>query len=545
MLSIKNLTHVYGNGTKALDDVSLEVPTGMFGLLGPNGAGKSTLLKILAGIVEPSSGTVEMNGTIASIIELGAGFHPDFTGRENVFLNAALIGRSDREAREGFDEIASFCELGAYLDMPVKTYSSGMFVRLAFAVAVSSRPDILLVDEALAVGDAVFAHRCLGRIREMREAGTTVILVTHDTNTVAGLCDRALFLDRGRLVADGLPKDVVHTYLLNVAERLTSLKQQGRMAGAFHEIGAQEEDPTAGRRFGSFEARITDFFVEDAAGAAAEKIVSGDTLSLRMIVRFDKPVRDPVFGVMIRNRFGVEMFGTNTYLRKEKTGHYGPGDVTEAVFEMPMLLGAGAYTACYAVHTPGGHFFDYRVDAAVFEVIGAHETIGAVNLPATLALRRLETAAASEDRILDRLYADAPRSLTLDAGAEPFLSGEWYDSHAGGDRPAARWMGREATAYLRLAAGSRALIVETHTWFPEAAEKPVALEVWLDGFKLGEHPVAFDWKELRCPLPEAASRDAVAAVRLVAGSVWRPADYNPQSSDARELSVEVASLRAE
>lgn len=532
----------------ALEGVSFEIPRGCaLGVIGPNGAGKSTLLKMLAGIVEPSSGTLQMNGTVASIIELGAGFHPDFTGRENVFLNAALTGRSDREARESFDEIAAFCELGTYLDMPVKTYSSGMFVRLAFAVAISARPDILLVDEALAVGDAVFAHRCLARIREMREAGVTIVLVTHDTNTVAGLCDRALFLDRGRLVADGPPKEVVHIYLLNVAERLTSLRQQGQLATAFHEIGAQEEGATTERRFGSFEARITDLFAEDAEGRPAEKIVSGEKLRLRMLVRFDKAVHDPVFGVMIRNRFGVEMFGTNTYLRRTSTGGYAAGDVAEVSFDLAMLLGAGSYTACFAVHTSDGHFFDYRVDALVFEVVGAHDTIGAVSLPAEVSFRRVDREAASDDRVLDRLYADAPSALVLNEGAERYLAGEWYDPHPDGeDHPVTRWMGREATVYLRVPEDAGFIVIETHTYFPEAGEKPIGLTLYAEGQRLGEEqPVGLGWAELRYPLPELVRRGGVAAVRLAASAVWSPSDYHPQSGDTRRLSVLVSTIRAE
>lgn len=530
----------------ALDGVSFEVPRGCcLGVVGPNGAGKSTLLKILAGIVDPSTGSVEMNGRVASIIELGAGFHPDFTGRENVFLNAALTGRSDREAREKYEEIATFCELGTYLDMPVKTYSSGMFVRLAFAVAISAEPEILLVDEALAVGDAVFAHRCLGKIREMRDAGVTIVLVTHDTNTVAGLCDRALFIDRGRLAADGNPREVVHSYLLNVAERLTSLKQQGKMAAAFHQVGAQEEDTTAERRFGSFEARITDVFAEDAAGKPVEKIVSGEKLRLRMIVRFDKPVTNPVFGIMIRNRFGVEMFGTNTYLRRVETGSYAPGDVTEVIFEVPVLLGGGAYTACYAVHTQAGHFFDYRVDALVFEVLGVSETIGAVNLPVELSFRQVEHAAASDDAVLDHVYPDAPVRLEMNTGGERFLAGEWYDPHADGERPAARWMGREGTVFLRLQEGAAAVKITARTYHPEAAQKPVRIEVRLDGRALGGVDVGPDWNTCTLFLEKPAERERVTALRFTADQVWSPHDYAPQSTDERRLSVLVAEVWAE
>ena len=275
-----------------------------------------------------------------------------------------------------YDEIADFCQLGGYMDMPVKTYSSGMFVRLAFAVAVSARPEILLVDEALAVGDAVFAHRCLARIREMREAGTTIVLVSHDTNMIGQVCDRAIFLDRGRLAAEGDPRDVVHHYLLSVAERLTAARAGGeRLAARFHEIGAVESATGGGeasmieRRFGTFEARIFDLWSGRPSGEAGRRFGSGECAVFRMKVRFDADVSEPVFGLMIRNRYGMELFGTNTHLRKQPMRPARAGSAADVRFEIPLMLGGGPYSASFAVHTAAGHYYDYRVDALVFEVL--------------------------------------------------------------------------------------------------------------------------------------------------------------------------------
>lgn len=375
----------------ALDDVSLSLARGSaLGVIGANGAGKSTLLKILAGIIEPTSGEVRMHGKVASIIELGAGFHPDFTGRQNVFLNNAINGLSEDHAAESFEQIAQFSELGKYLDMPVRTYSSGMFVRLAFAVAVSARPEILLIDEALAVGDAVFAHRCLSRIREMRERGVTIVFVSHDTNTVAGLCDRAILLEQGRITSDGEARDVIHSYLLRVAERLTTLDDGGSDPATFHEVGAHDvSEAGTERRFGSFQAKIEDIRIEDEDGNEAAKLASGKIARFKIRLKFNRDVENPVIGIMFKNRFGVEIFGTNTKLRKLDSGTYRAGDTAEAIFELPLLIGDGIYTVSFAIHTAEGHFFDYRVDARVFEVLGGFDNIGIASLPTTIATRKL------------------------------------------------------------------------------------------------------------------------------------------------------------
>lgn len=529
----------------ALQNVNLEIPRGCaVGVIGPNGAGKSTLLKILAGIIDPSEGEVHVNGKIASIIELGAGFHPDFTGRQNVFLNATIMGYSSAHSRRVYDDIVRFCELGKYMDMPVKTYSSGMFVRLAFAVAISAEPEILLVDEALAVGDAVFAHRCLSRIREMRDRGVTIVFVSHDTNTIAGVCDRAIFIDRGQLVADGPPKDVIHLYLLNVAERLTTLNERGNAAAAFHEVGAvASTSEDSERRFGSFQARITDIFIEDEAGARLEKIVTGTATVVRMIVRFDHGIGNPVFGVMIRNRFGVEIFGTNTYLRKMGTGDFQHGDTLEVRFRIPMMLGAGVYSVSVAVHTAGGHFFDYRVDARVFEVVGVTDTIGIASLPAQIGFRRVGREAASEDGLLEKIYSAAPSEIFMGSDAEPFLTGEWYAPQHQDDL-VCRWMGRTAQVFIRIPQRAAAIQALVRTFCPEAPQNPLVVDCFVGDEKAATAQIAgFEWTEIEIPAP-AAMRGRVVGVRLCADRTWVPRDYDHQSTDTRELSVLVAHARA-
>jgi len=374
----------------ALEGIDLRVAKGrVLGIIGANGAGKSTLLKMMAGIIDPSEGHIEVRGRVASIIELGTGFHGEFSGRDNVYMNAAIMGYSREQVDEFFDQIARFSELGSYMDMPVKTYSSGMFVRLAFSIAVHVNPDVFLVDEALAVGDAVFAHRCLKRIREMKERGVTICFVSHDVNAVQGLCDEAVLLDRGRLIDRGTPKHVIQRYQTIVAERIARHSDGESGATTFHSVGAPETSDEVGeQRFGTFEAKIVRTDVRDGEGRSTRRLLSGDNVEFSMDVEFNKEIEDPVFGIMLRNRYGVEVFGTNTYLRGERTGLFRRGEIARVSFRVLLNIGVGSYTVSFAVHTPAGHFYDYRVDNMVIEVLGPIPSIGLAVLPLEIEVER-------------------------------------------------------------------------------------------------------------------------------------------------------------
>ncbi|MBN1515249.1 ABC transporter ATP-binding protein [Candidatus Sumerlaeota bacterium] len=371
----------------ALSDVSLSISRGTtVGVVGQNGAGKSTLLKILAGIIHPTSGRLEVRGKVSSIIELGMGFHPEFTGAENARINAAILGIEPERLDEIFQNIVQFSELGQFINMPVKTYSSGMFARLAFSIAINVEPDILLIDEALSVGDAIFSQRCLQRIRRLQEKGVTIFFVSHDTNTVRGICDEALLMERGTLIQHGSPKEIVQQYEVMVAERLATTGDDDTME--FHDIGAVEDGLTE-RRYGTFEARIENFAIENAEGRITDRLISGEPARVRMRVAFKQDLRDPVFGVMLRNRFGVEIYGTNTHLLKQKTGDFAAGSTAEVAFEFPALhIGRGTCQLSLAVHSAESHFYDYRVDCAAFEVLGAESSIGLVPLEMKLSIER-------------------------------------------------------------------------------------------------------------------------------------------------------------
>ncbi|MCX7962985.1 MAG: ABC transporter ATP-binding protein [Candidatus Sumerlaea chitinivorans] len=527
----------------ALDNVSLSVARGsVLGVLGANGAGKSTLLKILAGIVAPTVGEVQVRGKVASIIELGAGFHPDFTGRDNVRLNAAILGYPPEDLPRIMQFVEDFTELGTYLDLPVKTYSSGMFVRLAFAVAISADPDVLLVDEALAVGDAIFAHRCLARIRELRERGCTIVFVTHDTNALTQVCDRAILLEHGRLVADGPPADVVDLYLVKVAERLTASPHDRNLV-RFHSVGATERSAAhEEKRFGSFEAVITDCLIEDANGRPAERLVTGSPARFRMLVRFHRTITNPVFGVMLKNRYGMEMFGTNTHLRAMETGVAQAGTVWDVAFDTTLALGAGSYTASFAVHTADGHFFDYRVDARTFEVIGTPEFVGAVNLPVAVAIRPVDGRLGHSDDLASRLYHDAPTTLDFSETGERFFAGAWHapqrDSHG-----AYRWLGEEGLAFLSTR-NAEAIELEAETYCPDVAHRPIELRLLADGTEIGKMVFADpSVKRKVWELPPSV-RGKIVTLTLNASRTWCPRSFDPQSNDARELSVLVRRLAA-
>jgi len=292
----------------ALDDVSLDIRPGeAVGIVGRNGSGKSTLLKLLAGIIPPHQGTVQAGGSVASMLELGAGFHPDFTGRENVFMNGAIHGLSDRDVAERLDDIVEFAGLAEFIDMPVRTYSSGMQMRLAFAVASHVEPDIMLLDEVLAVGDEAFQRKCMGRIYEFRRRGGTLVFVSHDANAVEHVCSRAILLDGGKVLMDGDPHDVMERY-----HRLLAADSTAAPMGAALTSGEDAETvEDAPRGWGTGQAVVEEVSVL-TAGMPTTNLVSGDPVEIALLIRADEPVATPNIGFSITMGDGTLVFGTNT-----------------------------------------------------------------------------------------------------------------------------------------------------------------------------------------------------------------------------------------
>ena len=387
----------------AIGDVSFTVPAGRtFGVIGRNGSGKSTMLKLVAGITKPTSGTVTVNGRISALIELGAGFHPEISGRENVFINGIMLGLSKREIQKRFDEIVEFAELEDFIDAPVKTYSSGMYMRLGFAVAIHVDPDVLLVDEVLAVGDQGFTVKCLDKFAEFRRRNRTILLVTHSLNLVEQFCDQALWLDRGRNHGEGDPKRVVAAYIVDVEkteEELLAKEEAVRVAQAETAAPApadaaapQPHNPvdTAGApanmfaategRWGSREVEVTSVSLVAADGEAAHVFHTGDPLTVKIGYRAHEPTRDFVFGLGIFNGDGVCCYGTNTNLEElEPDRLSGEGEVRFVVDRLDLV--EGTYKFDVAVHKLDGFPYDYHRQLYTIRVKAKQKDVGIYRPP--------------------------------------------------------------------------------------------------------------------------------------------------------------------
>jgi ABC-type polysaccharide/polyol phosphate transport system ATPase subunit len=314
----------------ALRDVTFSIPRGQtIGVIGPNGSGKSSLLGLIAGTITPSAGTVRAEGRISSLLELGAGFHPDLSGRENVFLSAAILGIPHEDIRRRYDTIVEFAGLGDFMDMPVKHYSSGMFVRLAFAVAVEMDPDILLIDEVLAVGDSVFSMKCINRLRDYQRRGKTIMLVSHALETVQQFCDEVLLFHENRLIERGNPREVIFNYLRSYMVRIGDLHVE---------------------EYGTREAVIREVHLRDAAGNETNAFTTGQPMTIEVHYRANQRLETPVFGFNIKTGNGFYVFGSNTQIAKYPiTAIAGDGVVRLTINPLPLM--AGHFFLSLSIHS--------------------------------------------------------------------------------------------------------------------------------------------------------------------------------------------------
>jgi lipopolysaccharide transport system ATP-binding protein len=381
----------------AVQDVTVSVPTGRtLGVIGRNGSGKSTLLKLVAGITKPTTGSVTVNGRISALIELGAGFHPEISGRENVFINGIMLGLTKREITKRFDEIVEFAELEDFIDAPVKTYSSGMYMRLGFAVAIHVDPDVLLVDEVLAVGDEGFTHKCLDKFAEFKRRGKTILLVTHSLGLVERFCDEALWMNAGRKRATGDPKRVVGAYITDVETSEEQLLAAGdAKAKESATVVSPDEATTAvlpdhpvetaegpadmfratEGRWGSREIEITEVELFAADQQPGHVFHSGEPLTIRIRLRSPVENQDFVIGIGIFNAEGVCCYGTNTSIEELKAVRI-LGDA-EAFFSIDSLdLVEGTYKIDVAVHKLDGYPYDYHRLLYTFRVKSRTKDVG-------------------------------------------------------------------------------------------------------------------------------------------------------------------------
>ncbi|CAI1537793.1 ABC transporter ATP-binding protein [Serratia proteamaculans] len=363
-----------------LQDISFNVEPGeALGIIGINGAGKSTLLKLITGTAKPTCGDIELSGRVAALLELGMGFHPDFTGRQNVYMSGQLLGIPVETLTKLMPEIEAFAEIGDYIDQPVRVYSSGMQVRLAFSVATAIRPDILIVDEALSVGDAYFQHKSFERIREFRKLGTTLLLVSHDKQAIQGICDRAILLNKGRIEMEGEPESVMDYYNALLADKQNSSILQVENNGKLQ------------TRSGSGEASITDICLLNDSGESIEVASVGQSIRLQVKVNINEALPELVVGYLIKDRLGQPVFGTNTHHLRQPIYDLQANESRTFIFSFLANLGIGSYSVAVALHTTGTHVgknYEWRDLAAVFNVVSSDENdfIGVAWLPPKLEI---------------------------------------------------------------------------------------------------------------------------------------------------------------
>ncbi|WP_282939474.1 ABC transporter ATP-binding protein [Paenibacillus sp. RC67] len=374
----------------ALDEVSLDIKQGeTVGLIGRNGSGKSTLLKLLTGILYPDRGNIDIKGKVSSLLELGAGFHPDFTGRENIFMNAAILGLSKKEIKNKLDQIIAFSELKNYIENPVRSYSSGMYMRLAFSVAIMVEPDILLIDEVLAVGDAAFQQKCMDQLLRLRNKGTTIVFVSHDLGSVEKLCDRVLWIKNGKVAEDGNPRKVIDKYLSYLSDeenkRLieeNTSHQQSNESELELEDGLNETNEIIDEtRWGNKFIEIIDVKLTDDLNNAKFGFLSGEPMKIHIKYKANKDVEEPVFGCGIHTIDNIHCYGTNTFIDKVYIEKLKKNDDGTMIFNIPSIdLVAGTFLITVAVHDINGNQYDYHDRKYSFKISSLANDVGIVKI---------------------------------------------------------------------------------------------------------------------------------------------------------------------
>ena len=396
----------------ALRDLDFEVRRGeTFCIVGENGSGKSTLLQLVAGILRPTEGEIRVNGRVSALLELGSGFNPEFTGRDNVFLNGAILGFTTRQIEQKYREIEEFAEIGDFMNQPVKTYSSGMIVRLAFAVAIHVDPEILLVDEALAVGDIYFRQRCMRKVHELRSRGITILFVSHSMGDVKAIGDRALWLDQGRIRELGPADAVVAKYLAAMVEKdsaylqLKKRPERDRTAGRIVAPEIVDRIPNIDHRYGDGRAEVLGIAVLDEYGRPLQLLEPNSRIVVRISVRAKEEIPMPIVGFMLRNHLGIDFSGTNTAREGVELPPMLPGDIYTVDFhvDLPELYPA---SFSFSPAIADGTLLHYRmcdwIDNAIALQMGHSEgqIYGYIHLPCRVEVNaRLQTAPAAESRV--------------------------------------------------------------------------------------------------------------------------------------------------
>ena len=481
----------------ALREIDLEVKKGSsLGIIGVNGAGKSTLLKILCGTLSPTFGSVEIKGRIAGLLELGSGFHPEFTGRQNIYLNARLLGLSDADIEKKLQSIVEFAELGDFLDHPLRIYSTGMALRLGFSVAANVDPDILIIDEALAVGDAYFQQKCLKYLKDFRAKGGTLIFVSHDPGAVKLLCDSAVLLHKGRIVANDTPENVLNFYN-TLLVRDDSDKESFILERK--KLEAKDSKP---QHSGSFEALIEKVsLVSD--GCETRTLFAGHKAELRVTVKALNDIEPPTVGFSLRDRLGYEVLGTNTMLLKKTSPALKAGEGLIVSFELPPFLGPGEYTVTVAAH-PGRdhieHCYDWTDRMLAFKVALEDESayVGLLNVPVTAKVEKVETDGRGAKEILESAFAGASSEITISEEANRFLTTGFYPPEKIGESYAS-WTGSSAVFVLK-GENAKGLAIKCATDARQLESGPLELALTVNGKSEVKKTITSpDWQEVEFP----------------------------------------------
>ncbi len=377
----------------ALDDVSFDVYRGeTVGIIGTNGSGKSTILKIITGVLSPTAGDLNINGRISALLELGAGFNMEFTGIENIYLNGTMLGFSEKEIDERLESILEFADIGDFVNQKVKTYSSGMFVRLAFAVAINIDPEILIVDEALSVGDVFFQNKCYRKFEDFKKQGKTILFVSHDLGSISKYCDRVILLERGHKIGEGEPKEIIDMYKKVLVGQLDSSMGKTQIENAqdgSRWMDLMQLNPNVDE-YGSGLAKFEDYCAYDNSGTITNTIIKGDEFTVKVRVRFYETIQDPIFALSFKNMQGTEITGTNTMFEKITTGVCAAGESYTVTFTQNMSLQGGEYLISLGcVGYREGNFTVYHRLYDVFNltVISSKNTTGFYDMNSIVTVR--------------------------------------------------------------------------------------------------------------------------------------------------------------
>jgi lipopolysaccharide transport system ATP-binding protein len=526
----------------ALKDLSFAVEKGAsVGVIGQNGSGKSTLLKILAGLMLPSSGTMAVQGKRASLIELGMGFHSEFTGRANVYLNSALLGIPREVIDARFDRIVEFSGIGDFIDRPAKTYSSGMYLRLAFSVAVNVDPEVLFIDEVLAVGDALFSQKCVRKLREFQDRGVTIFFVSHDLGMIKNLCDEAMLLDQGVLLERGTPGDVTEYYRALVQKRYA---QEANRYTAIQ--GTKDGSERKRYRHGNFDAALTEVKLLDAAGEETAAVVSGETCIIAIRALILEEVENAVVGIMIQDRLGNEIYGTNTGFQQKPIRDLGKNESITVHFALPLNIGPGDYSLTAAIHPDEfGHqgHFDWVDKALSFQVLPSEPRfIGFSRLDPTVSVYRGQEKGKGEDESpLNRIFPEAPVQLEMDERFEKYLLKGWHAPERW-EAGIVRWTERECLFVMR-AKGERVLIA-CGSALPEGGEASVAGEIFVNGKRIRSVELPARGERIVEISVSPELRKQVLRLKIVLAKAWSPDQFH-HNGDKRQLGIYVKRIWSE